>query len=100
MGRFISMGRQQAAPTTRMATPLAVKPFPHAFGYYNADGSWHQQTVHLGRTQGGTPGLFTGHTLAYPISDSDYWAFSSDRRVLKAYAERIGFVLDPQVIED
>ena len=78
MGRFVSMGRAAAEPEQ-----LARKPFEHAMGYYEANGSWHQQTVHLGVTQSGTPGLFTGNTLAWPIepmlnemvSEAAHWCY-------------------------
>ena len=92
MGRFISMGRP--APATP-ATP-AVKPFPHAMGYYNEDGSWHQQKVHLGRTQSGTCGLFTSNLLVWPIEPMLFDCLKQDPTGLKLYVERRGFVLDQQ----
>lgn len=68
-------------------------------GTYDTRGVFHPQRVHLGRTQSGQPGLFSGGVLAWPLSDSDYWALSSSRHTLKAYAEARGFTLEAQIEE-
>jgi hypothetical protein len=95
MGRFLT---ERAALTERRpAAPaaLAPKPFPNAIGYHNADGSWHQQSVHLGITRSGTLGLFTGNTLCWPLSHAEYGRLCAlPSRELRAYVEARGFALD------
>lgn len=58
------------------------------------------QLVRLGRTDSGQHGLFTGGFLAWPLSESDYLVLSSDRRVLKDYADKRGFDLYPLETEE
>ena len=65
-------------------------------GCTDAAGIFHQQTVRLGRTRSGQHGLFSCGMLAWPLSESDYWALSSSRKTLRAYVEARGFALEPQ----
>lgn len=53
-----------------------------------------QQQVHLGITQSGVPGLFTGHTLAMHLTPEQYNTFKTNRVALEAYCKQIGFVLE------
>lgn len=69
-------------------------------GTTDASGQFHPQRVRLGRTESGQHGLFSGGCLAWPLSESDYWALSSSRKTLKAYAEARGFELYPPDADD
>lgn len=69
-------------------------------GTYDHAGAFHPQLVHLGTTMSGVPGLFTGNTLAWPITRDLFEAFRTDHVGLKAYVERIGFTLAPDSVLD
>lgn len=93
MGRFINTGRAPIAqaPAEQCRPPAHIR---DAKGYYNLDGSWHQQTCHLGRTQSGKPGLFTGNTLCWPLNPEEHAALAAmPPRELRAYVNSKGFEL-------
>jgi hypothetical protein len=53
-----------------------------------------QQQVHLSRTQSGRPGLFTGHFLAWHLTEQQFHAFAADRKALSAYCAKLNFQLE------
>lgn len=70
-------------------------------GTYDRAGIFHQQLVHLGRTQGGTPGLFTSGMLAWPVNDAEYAALRAmPTRELRAYVNAKGFELEAPALAD
>lgn len=55
----------------------------------------HPQLVHLGQVAyNKQPGLFTGHYLAWHLSEEQFQEFSKDKAKLKAYCESKGFELE------
>ena len=52
------------------------------------------QKVHLSRTQSGTPGLFTGHYLAFSLTEEQFEKFTKDREALQQYVQRLRFELE------
>ena len=65
-----------------------------AFGTYDRNGVFKPQRVHVGRTQSGIPGFFTGNTLCWHLEECQYEAFSKDQAQARAHAERLGFTWD------
>ena len=53
-----------------------------------------KQLVHLGTTQSGRRGLFTGNMMAMSLDEDTFHLLSKDRRALAAYALRMGFGLE------
>lgn len=53
-----------------------------------------KQLVYLGQTQSGIKGLFTGNTLAAPLTEERWVRFCSDWEALEKYCERMGFTYD------
>ena len=53
-----------------------------------------KQRVHLGTTQSGRHGLFTGNMMAMSLDEDMFHFLSKDRQALAAYALRLGFELD------
>lgn len=94
MGRFISMGRANGRapvdPATIVAKPTHIR---NPIGFYESNGSWHQQTVHLSFTRNGQPGLFTGGMLVWSLDSDTYAALSTDPAALRAYVNARGFEL-------
>lgn len=91
MGRFISQGRP----------PINYEPRPEGqHGTYDTQGRWHPQVVRLGRTLGGTPGLFSSGMLAWPVNDAEYAALRAmPTRELRAYVNAKGFELEPRTAD-
>jgi hypothetical protein len=52
------------------------------------------QLVHMGVTQSGVKGLFTGGMLAMPLSDDQWELFNKEWEALDAYCARMGFEFD------
>lgn len=50
-----------------------------------------RQSVHLGRTQGGRPGFFTGRTLALGLSEEEFARYRLDPDEARARCERLDF---------
>jgi len=47
--------------------------------------------VHLGITQSGQHGFFTGHTLAWPLTASEFMLYSLDLDLAANYAASLDF---------
>ena len=58
---------------------------------YDKDGNWQKQKVHLGITQSGQHGFFTGHTLAWPLTASEFMLYSLDLDLAANYAASLDF---------
>ena len=52
------------------------------------------QRVHLGITQSGIPGLFTGRFMAMPVSLLEYRKAQADRKFAERLARRFQFKLE------
>lgn len=50
-----------------------------------------RQRVHLGVTQSGIKGLFTGNYLCWTLDSDQFQKLSEDRHKLKDYADMLGF---------
>lgn len=49
-----------------------------------------KQKVHVGRTQSGVPGFFTGNTLAFHLTEEEF----ADKERHERLAVRLGFELE------
>jgi len=52
------------------------------------------QHVHLGRTMLGRPGFFTGHTMAWPITSTEFKTYSTNPFLARDHCTRMSCILD------
>lgn len=63
-------------------------------GTYDSKGVFHVQRVHLGVTESGRYGLFTGNTLAHSLDMDAYVKYVGNASMLRQHCQMLGFELE------